>query len=137
MRRYEQSLALTERIDSAATSTVLVHGDLTAWNLHWHGWDLSGVLDLELAHRDRRTVEAVHIWRCRHDETLLEMHRLHPLNAHEWRMGMLDWWATLLSQARSSLASGDQPSRWTLDGLRRESPLARHILAGPDALARR
>lgn len=128
VRRHEQALQLAELIDWSASQTVLVHGDLTSWNLHWDGATLAGLLDLELAHHDRRTVEAVHIWRCRYDQTLLEFHRLRPLNVHEWRMVLLDWWGTLLSQACVALSAGEQPGGWTLDGLRRETELSRGIV---------
>jgi len=123
-RRYEQALALADRLDWAASPRVLVHGDLTAWNLLWRGARLTGLLDFELATVDRRMVEFVHTWRCRHDQVVTAYHATSPLGAEEWPMLLVDWWATLLSLSAAAPRGGHQPHRWELDGLRRTSPLA-------------
>ncbi|APX32606.1 hypothetical protein BH708_07610 [Brachybacterium sp. P6-10-X1] len=130
LRRLEQAAARAEDIDWSASRTVVVHGDLTDWNLLWTGDRLTGLLDLELATVDRRVADLVLTWRCRHDDLLMALDRIDPLTADEWRMLLVDWWAQLLTLAAFHLRRGRQPDRWELDGLRRESPLSRLLVRG-------
>lgn len=126
-RRYEQVMAMVSQVNWAASPVVLVHGDLTNWNLLWRGEQLSGLLDFELATADRRMVEFVNTWRCRHDGVVAGYHARTPLTADEWPMLLVDWWATLLLLSAATLRQGRQPDRWELDGLRRSSPLAAQL----------
>ena len=126
-RRYEQARALAAQLDWAASPTVLVHGDLTDWNLLWHGHELTGLLDFELATTNRRVVEFVHSWRCRYDQVVLAYHARSPLTAAEWPMLLVDWWTHLLHLCAVALQQERQPDRWELDGLRRTSPLAEEL----------
>ncbi|GAA1490454.1 phosphotransferase enzyme family protein [Brachybacterium sacelli] len=129
-RRHEQARSLAEGIDWSASRTVLVHGDLTDWNLLWEGERLTGLLDLELASVDRRVTELMMTWRCRYDDLVLALDRIDPLTDHEWRMLLVDWWAQLLTLAAFHLRRDRQPERWELEGLRRESSLSRRLERG-------
>lgn len=127
LRRLDQTASLSDGIDWTASRIVLVHGDLIDDNLLWSGKRLTGILDFELATVDRRVTEAVLTWRCRHDDLVFALHDIAPLNEHEWRMLLVDWWAHLLTLASVNLRLGRQPERWELDALRRETPLSREL----------
>ena len=111
----------------AASPRVLVHGDFAPRNLLFEESRLSGVLDFELAIVDRRVVDFIHVWRCRHDDVLLDYDAIAPLTPDEWRMLLVDWWALLVSLAVVQLRLGRQPSPWELDGLRRTSVLSSQL----------
>lgn len=130
LRRLDQAAALAGRIDWQASRSVLVHGDLIDQNLLWSGDRLTGVIDFELANVGRRVTELVLTWRGRHDELVLALHQLDPLNEHEWRMLLVDWWAHLVTLAVVALRQGRQPDRWELDALRRETPLSTEVVHG-------
>ncbi len=124
LTRLDQVLAGAQRVDWEASRRTLVHGDLARHNILWADGNLSGVLDFELATIDRRITEAIHVWRCRHDDVLLAYDQQVPLNDQEWRMLLIDWWALMLTLSLFQLRRGRQPRRWELDGLRRTSPLS-------------
>lgn len=126
-RRLAQARNLAARIDWSASKRVLVHGDFAAHNLLFDGSRLTGLLDFELATIDRRVVDLIHVWRCRHDDVLLGYDAIAPLNEDEWRMLLVDWWALMVSLAVVQLRLGRQPARWELDGLRRTSALSSHL----------
>lgn len=130
LRRLEQARAMAQDIDWTASRTVVVHGDLTAWNLLWRGEQLTGLIDLENATVDRRVTDLALTWRCRHDGLVTALDRIDPLTADEWRMLLVDWWALLLTLAAFHLRRNRQPDRWELDGLRRETPLSRVLERG-------
>lgn len=93
-------------------------------NLLWNGDELTGVLDFELADVTRRITELTLTWRCRHDGLVHAVDRIAPLNDHEWRMLLVDWWSQALTLTAGSLRRGRQPDWWELGALRRQSPLA-------------
>ena len=128
-QRLEQVLPLAERVDWGASPRRLVHGDLVSQNLLWQGPTLAGVLDFELATVDRRVTELIHTWRCRYDDVVLAYDAHAPLNDHEWRMLLVDWWALLLSLSLFHLKRGREPGRWELEALRRSSGLALRLAA--------
>lgn len=130
LHRLDQVGALAAGIDWRASRHVLVHGDLIDQNVLWSDGRLTGIIDFELANVGRRITELVLTWRSRHDELVLALHRLDPLNEHEWRMLLVDWWARLVSLAAVGLRQGRQPDRWELDGLRRKTPLATALARG-------
>jgi aminoglycoside phosphotransferase (APT) family kinase protein len=128
-RRLEQARGLAEGTDWAASPHRLVHGDMVAHNLLWEGGELTGVVDLELASVDRRVLELLHVWRCRHDDVVHAVDALAPLTEPEWRMLLVDWWSLTVSLCFFDLRRGRRPGQWQLDGRRRTSPLAERLAA--------
>lgn len=136
LERLEQVLTLAEKVDWSASPRHLVHGDLVAQNLHWQDGELTGVLDFELSTVDRRVTELIHVWRGRYDDVALAYDALAPLNEHEWRMLMVDWWAMLLSLSLFHLRHGRKPGRWELQALRRSSTLTRQLTENESTVSR-
>lgn len=128
-RRLVQARDLAEGIDWSASKCVLVHGDFAAHNLLFDASELTGLLDFELATIDRRVVDLIHVWRCRHDDVLLGFDAITPLTHDEWRMLLVDWWSLMISLAVLQLRAGRPPGRWELDGLRRTSALSSRLEA--------
>lgn len=131
-RRLSQARRLAVGIDWSASERVLVHGDFAPHNLLFDGSRFTGLLDFELATVDRRVVDMIHVWRCRHDDVLLAYDAIAPLNEDEWRMLLVDWWSLLVSLAVVQLRAGRQPDRWELDGLRRSSSLSTRLERATD-----
>lgn len=104
-----------------------MHGDLVTHNLLWNENTLTGILDFELARVSRRVTELILTWRCKYDDLVYEVDRLAPLNDHEWRMLLVDGWIQDLPLAAANLAQNQQPGRWEIDALRRESQLSRQL----------
>lgn len=123
-RRLVQARQLALQIDWRTSPQLLVHGDFAQHNLLFDGPRFSGLLDFELATVDRRIMDMIHVWRCRHDDVLLAYDAVLPLRPEEWKMLLVDWWAVLVTLAVVQLRHGKSPDRWELDGLRRTSPVS-------------
>lgn len=122
--RLAQARNLASQIDWTASRRLLVHGDFAPHNLLFDGDRFTGLLDFELATTDRRIIDMIHVWRCRHDDVLLAYDAILPLGPDEWRMLLVDWWALLVTLALVQLRHGKHPDRWELDGLRRTSAVS-------------
>lgn len=108
--------------------TVLIHGDVTPWNVHYVGDRLTGLFDFEMAHRDMLVAEFSHSWRGRYDEFVEGFEEVTPLDGAARALIAPVRWAWLVGYAQEWLEAWTPDLRppdltWTMQQLERRSPL--------------
>ncbi|MGC4046196.1 MAG: phosphotransferase [Armatimonas sp.] len=127
LERARQRLS---EIGSLTRPTLIVHGDFTQWNLLFRDNKLSGLLDLELAHRDHRIADFALSWRGKYDAVVHSYHEVASLDPVEWALITPLWWASLIEQAATLLRAQIWDDGWIAAKLTQRSPLM-----GPDSAA--
>lgn len=121
--RAEEQL---DDLQSAAYPSVLVHGDLTTWNVHFIEGELTGLFDFEMVHMDLAVTEFANTWRGRYEGFIEGFEEISPLTDQERALIAPVRWAWLIDVARRALLKADDAELgWTMQQLARRSPLMR------------
>jgi len=126
----ERAQAQLAEYSCAKQPSVLVHGDLTPWNVHYTGDHLTGLFDFEMVHRDVVVAEFAHTWRGRYEGFIEGFEEVTPLNDTQRSLIAPVRWAWIVEGARQALiqtALDAHPPdlNWAMMQLARRSPLMR------------
>lgn len=101
----------------AAPAPIVIHGDLTPWNLKYAAGHLSGVLDFDAAHLDLRVADFALSWRGRDDDVVRGYEEESPLQPVERDLLVPVYWAWMLACAVTAIEDGVDVPTWALDHL--------------------
>ncbi|MGH9896881.1 MAG: phosphotransferase, partial [bacterium] len=116
---WERNGEVLTQLVPGAPEPIVIHGDVTPWNLRYRTGALSGLLDFDLAHLDLRVADFALSWRGRHDGVLegyQEVSRLEPV---EEELVIPIYLAWILACAACSIRDGGS-LEWELAHLRRQ-----------------
>lgn len=102
-----------------APAPVVIHGDLTPWNVRYVRGALSAVLDFDAAHLDLRVADFALAWRGRHHDVLRGYEELSPLEPVERALIVPIFWAWVLASAVAGLDAGEASAEWAVRHLLR------------------
>jgi Ser/Thr protein kinase RdoA (MazF antagonist) len=106
--------------------SVLVHGDVTTWNVHYIDGTLTGLFDFEMVHLDLRVAEFAHTWRGIYEGFIEGFQEVTPLSEAEQMLIPPVRWAWLVGGAQHMMLRHEDPDlSWTMNQLDRRSPRMR------------
>jgi Ser/Thr protein kinase RdoA (MazF antagonist) len=97
-----------------APAPVVIHGDLTPWNIRFARGTLSAVLDFDAAHLDLRVADFALSWRGRHDEVLRGYEEVSPLEPVERVLLVPIFWAWIIASAVAGIDEGAASAAWAV-----------------------
>ena len=120
LRAYAERMR--ERLDELlpyAPAPVVIHGDLTPWNVRYARGALSAVLDFDAAHLDLRVADFALSWRGQHDDVLRGYEEVSPLEPVERELLVPIYWAWIIASAVAAIDAGEPTSDWAVRHLLR------------------
>ena len=96
---------LTELLPHAP-APVVIHGDLTPWNIRYAGGNLSAVLDFDAAHLDLRVADFALSWRGHYDDVVRGYEEVSPLEPVERELLLPIYWAWVVASAVAGIEAG-------------------------------
>jgi Ser/Thr protein kinase RdoA (MazF antagonist) len=97
---------------------VVIHGDLTPWNIRYERGTLSGVIDFDAAHLDLRVADFALSWRGRYDEVLRGYEEESPLEPVERALLVPVYSAWIIASAVAAIDAGES-TEWAVKHLLR------------------
>jgi Ser/Thr protein kinase RdoA (MazF antagonist) len=120
LRRY--AVRMKERLDELlphAPAPVVIHGDLTPWNIRYARGSLSAVLDFDAAHLDLRVADFALSWRGQYEEVVRGYEEVWPLEPAERELIVPVYWAWVIASAVAGLDAGATSTEWAVRHLLR------------------
>lgn len=113
---------LHERLEELlpqAPAPIVIHGDLTPWNIRYRRGTLSAILDFDDAHLDLRVADFALTWRGRYDNVVRGYEEESPLEPIEKELLVPIYWAWVISAAVAGLEEGAETADWAVGHLLR------------------
>ena len=108
-----------EELLPKAPAPVVIHGDLTPWNIRYLRGDLSAILDFDNAHLDFRVADFALSWRGRYDDVVRGYEEESPLEPIEKELLVPIYWAWVIAGAVAGLDEGGGTADWAVGHLLR------------------
>jgi Ser/Thr protein kinase RdoA (MazF antagonist) len=102
-----------------APAPVVIHGDLTPWNIRYTHGSLSGVLDFDVAHLDLRVADFALSWRGYQDDVVRGYEEVSPLEPVERGLLVPIYWAWVIASAVATIDAGEASDGWAVRHLLR------------------
>jgi Ser/Thr protein kinase RdoA (MazF antagonist) len=116
----ERSASALQALLPDAPSPIVIHGDLTPWNIRYARGALAGILDFDGCHLDLRVADFALAWGGSQHQLLDAYDDAFPLSAVEKELIVPVTQAWFVASAVASLRRGETRSaRWAASGLRR------------------
>jgi len=106
-----------------APPPVVIHGDLTPWNIWYARGTLSAVLDFDAAHLDLRVADFALSWRGRYDDVVRGYAEVTPLDPVEQELLVPIFWAWIIASAVAGIDVGAASTDWAVKLLLRTEHL--------------
>ena len=120
LRRYAERMR--ERFGELlphAPAPIVIHGDLTPWNIRCARGTLSAVLDFDAAHLDLRVADFALSWRGHHDDVVQGYEKVSPLEPVERELLVPVYWAWIIASAVAGIDAGETTTEWAVRHLLR------------------
>ncbi len=97
-----------------APAPVVIHGDLTPWNIRYARGTLSAVLDFDAAHLDLRVADFALSWRGHYDDVVRGYQEVSPLEPVEQELLVPIYWAWIIASAVAGIDAGEASTAWAV-----------------------
>ena len=104
----------------SAPPPIVIHGDLTPWNIRLANGRLSAVFDFDVTHLDLRVADFALSWRGTHDGVLDGYEEESPLTEIERGLMIPVYWAWMIACAVADIDEGNGSPEWALTHLLRQ-----------------